>query len=250
MCYAAVMNTFPVPKHKLIGHRGIAGLRPENTYCSFNLVAGLGLNWFEFDILLTKDQQWVVIHDEELERTTNGHGLVKDHTLAELTQIEAGLKFDPPYPGQKIPSLLGTLQLAKKLQLFSNIEVKGATANPEQHANLLCSFLTEHADLAEGNVIISSFSLPCLIAIRAIMPTIPISYLVEQFSADTIEVVKRYQFDSINCDAQKMDLQSLKASQQQHIPVFLYTVNDPGTAKFWLQQGITGLFTDRPDLLR
>lgn len=239
----------PAPKHKLIGHRGIAGLRPENTYCSFFLAAELGLSWIEFDVVLTKDQQWVVIHDDDLSRTTNGQGLVRQHTAKELSQLEAGLWFTPPYPGQNIPTLIGTLEMARKLQLFCNIEIKGAEHDPELHAQLICQLLTKHAALTQGNTIISSFNLPCLIAIRKILSATPIGYLVESFNVDTIAIAKQYNFNSINCDVKTISLESLKAAIAAKIPVFLYTVNDPTTAKFWLQNGISGLFTDRADLL-
>lgn len=250
ICYAAVMDTFLITKHKLIGHRGVAGLRPENTYCSFNLVAGLGLSWFEFDVQLTKDNQWIVIHDETLDRTTNGHGLVRNKTLQQLSHLEAGVKFSPPYPGQKIPTLLGTLELAQTLQLFCNIEIKGATSDPAKHAKLMCSFLTNKIDLAKNRVLLSSFSLPCLIALRKLMPKLPIGYLIDKFSADTIAITQYYKFTSIHCDVKTMQLEFLKACQIAKIPVFLYTINDLDIAKFWIKHGIAGIFSDRPDLLR
>ena len=250
ICYANIMhNKLPAPKHKLIGHRGIAGLRPENTYCSFFLAAELGLNWIEFDVFLTKDQKWVVIHDDDLARTTNGYGLVRQRTLDEISELEAGLWFNPPYPSQKIPTLVGTLEMAHKLQLVCNIEIKGAEVNPELHAKLMCQLLTQHATLANNHVLISSFSLPCLIEVRTINPTIPLGYLVESFSSDTIAITKRYNFNSINCDAEKFSLELLKTAIDAQIPVFLYTVNDPVVAKFWLDNGVSGLFTDRADLL-
>jgi len=244
------MNTaFNVPKHKLIGHRGVAGLRPENTYCSFAYAAELGLNWIEFDVLLTLDEKWVVMHDDTVDRTTNGHGLVRDMTLAELESLEAGLWFIPPYPGQKIPSLSGTLDLSQQLSLFCNIEIKGADHTPEQHAQLITRFLSQQPGIDLTKIMLSSFTLPCLIKIRELMPIVQIGYLVNEFAANTIAIAQLYKFTSINCDVKKMTVENLTAATQAQLPVCLYTVNDQETAKFWINKGIAGLFTDRADLL-
>jgi glycerophosphoryl diester phosphodiesterase len=244
------MNTaFNVPKHKLIGHRGVAGLRPENTYCSFAYAAALDLNWIEFDILLTSDEKWVVMHDDTVDRTTNGHGMVRDMTLEELEKLEAGLWFVPPYPGQKVPTLSGTMDLAQQLGLFCNIEIKGADCTPEQHALLITQFLLQHPGIDLSKIMLSSFTLACLIKIRELLPLIQIGYLVEEFAANTITIAQLYNFSCINCDVKKMTSENLTAATAAKLPVFLYTINEPITAKFWLSKGIAGVFTDRPDLL-
>lgn len=242
-------NIFHTSNNKLIGHRGVAGLRPENTYCSFAYAADLGLQSIEFDTLLTLDEKWVVIHDDTLDRTTNGSGLVRTKLLKELETLEAGLWFSPPYPNQKIPTLIGVLKQAKKLNLFSNIEIKGAENTPELHAKLITELLSDNKTFDLANLMLSSFTLPCLIKIRQLMPKIQIGYLIEQFAADTIDIAKRYQFTSINCDVKKITEANLTAAICADLPVFLYTVNDPDTAKFWISKGAAALFTDRPDLL-
>jgi len=248
--YAVLMNTtFNVPKHKLIGHRGVAGLRPENTYCSFVYASELDLDWIEFDTLLTLDEKWVVMHDDTVDRTTNGYGLVRDMTLQELEKLEAGLWFLPPYPGQKIPTLAGTLDMARQLNLFCNIEIKGADHTPEHHALLITQFLLDHSEVDLSKIMLSSFTLPCLIKIRELMPLIQIGYLIEEFAANTITIAQLYNFSCINCNVKKMTSENLAAATAARIPVFLYTINEPVIAKFWLSKGIAGIFTDRADLL-
>ncbi len=248
--YAVQMNTaFNVPKHKLIGHRGVAGLRPENTYCSFEYAAYVGLEWIEFDVLLTLDDKWVVMHDDSIDRTTNGHGLVRDMTLQELEKLEAGLWFTPPYVNQKVPTLAGTLELARKHNLFCNIEIKGADYTPERQAFLITQFLLQDPTLDLSRIMLSSFTLPCLIKIRELMPLIQIGYLIDEFADDTVDITRLYNFSSINCDVKKMTSENLRAATAAKLPVFLYTINEPIVAKFWLGKGIAGLFTDRADLL-
>jgi glycerophosphoryl diester phosphodiesterase len=238
----------PTPKHGLIGHRGTAGLRPENTCCSFEHAAKLGLNWIEFDVQLSKDLGWVVIHDAELNRTTNGTGLVNEHAFAELIKLDAGAWFNPPYPQQTVPSLLSTLQLAAKLKLCCNVEIKGAAPEPELHATQILNFIQQHQALLQ-NALFSSFDLACLILLRKATPQLPIGYLVDDFNSDTIEICKQYNFQTINCDVGRFTEANLQAAQQAEIPLLLYTVNEPATAELWLRRGVYAVFTDLPDLL-
>src|ERR1051326_665563 len=84
----------------VVGHRGAMGHSPENTMASFERGLELGADWIELDVHLSRDGCLMVIHDETLDRTTNGHGLVQDYTLAELKQLDAGA-------GQQIPTQIG-----------------------------------------------------------------------------------------------------------------------------------------------
>src|SRR5438105_301115 len=103
----------------VIGHRGAMGHCPENTMASFERALELGADWIELDVHLSRDSELIVIHDETLERTTNGHGLVCDHTLAELEQLDAG-------NGQRIPTLGEVLDWAGRMNSVVDIEIKNA----------------------------------------------------------------------------------------------------------------------------
>ncbi|NWJ48969.1 MAG: hypothetical protein HXX08_24170 [Chloroflexi bacterium] len=135
------------------GHRGARGYAPENTMPSFIKAHECGADTIEFDVHLTKDKRCVIIHDEELERTTDGHGLVQDYTWAELSKLDAGSWFDrksqatlealakkegkfadpnyipPPIPtqsfaGTRLPLLEETLEWAKAVGIGASIEIK------------------------------------------------------------------------------------------------------------------------------
>lgn len=239
----------PAPKFKLIGHRGTAGLRPENTLCSFTHAAELGLNWIEFDVQLTSDNQWAVMHDETIDRTTNGHGKICDYTLAELSQFEAGLWYQPTYPKQAIPTLLDTVKLAAKLNLQMNIEIKGATDQPQKYADKMASFLAQYANLFASLPLVSSFDTEAIIALRKLLPNLPIAYLIDNFTEETIAIAQQHNFTSINCNVKTITEQDLALATKNQIPVLLYTVNEPALAKLWLERGVTAIFTDRPDKL-
>ena len=91
---------------KVLGHRGCAGLEPENTILAFKRAIDLGVDLIEFDVRMTKDKKLIVIHDEKLDRTTNGIGFVKDFNFAEIRKFDAG-------KGEKIPSLEETINFLK-----------------------------------------------------------------------------------------------------------------------------------------
>jgi glycerophosphoryl diester phosphodiesterase len=95
-----------------VGHRGARGHAPENTMASFKRGVELGATVVETDVHLTRDGQVVLIHDETVDRTTNGKGFVKDQTLAELKALDAGSWFDPKFAGERIPTLTELLEWA------------------------------------------------------------------------------------------------------------------------------------------
>ena len=111
---------------KVIAHRGSKGTHPENTLAAFAEAIVVGADGIELDVHLTKDRQLVVIHDETVARTSNGHGEVEKLTLAALQAFDAGSWFAPEFAGERIPSLQEVLDLlvAKEFRGLLNIEVK------------------------------------------------------------------------------------------------------------------------------
>src|SRR5918911_3997990 len=110
----------------VVGHRGAMGHCPENTPASFERGLELGADWIELDVHLSRDGALVVIHDETVDRTTNGHGAVRDHTLAELEALDAGSWFGADYAGQRIPTLDEVLTWARRRDTIVDIEIKNA----------------------------------------------------------------------------------------------------------------------------
>lgn len=101
------------PGPYVIGHRGAAGYAPENTMVSFERGVALRSDAIELDIHPTSDGELVVIHDPTIERTTNGHGLVSAHSLAQLKELDAGSWFDPSFRDCRIPTLVEVLEWAR-----------------------------------------------------------------------------------------------------------------------------------------
>src|ERR1700681_4503232 len=110
----------------VVGHRGAMGHRPENTLASFEHALELGADWIELDVHLTRDGALAVIHDESVDRTTDGHGLVRDHSLLELKLLDAGAWFGPGFVGERVPTLDEVLEFARARNTVVDIEIKNA----------------------------------------------------------------------------------------------------------------------------
>lgn len=138
-----------------IAHRGFKGSYPENTMLAFRKAVEIGADGIEFDVHLTKDKELVIIHDETLERTTDGKGLVKDKSLDELKKLNASKSY-PNYEIQRIPTLREYFEFAKDLDLITNIELKTSIITYETIEKKVYDLIKEY-NLKE-KIIISSFN--------------------------------------------------------------------------------------------
>ncbi len=142
---------------KIIGHRGACGYAPENTLKSIKTAADMGCTWVELDVKLTKDDVAIIFHDDELDRTTNGSGLVMNATYEEIKQLEAGSWFADSFAGIKIPTLEETLELLIDLDLGLNLEIKPCAGREIVTAEAALDILSRYWDETD-KLLISSFS--------------------------------------------------------------------------------------------
>src|SRR5579863_1834901 len=109
---------------EIFAHRGNSGEAPENTLAAFRQVAGVGADGVEFDVQLSRDGVPVVIHDETVDRTTDGKGAVAGLTLAQLQVLDAGKWFGAAFAGERIPTLEAVLEVFRGASIRVNIELK------------------------------------------------------------------------------------------------------------------------------
>ena len=153
----------------VLGHRGAMGYAPENTMASFELGWELGSDMLELDVHLSRDNELIVMHDGDVSRTTDGDGRIKDMTLDEIKQLDAGVTYDTRFKGQKVPVLQEVLQWAKgRIPLI--IEVKGDPHPAPGIEEILVSMIEQHQMSDEVAVI--SFHHPVVKRIKEINPTI------------------------------------------------------------------------------
>lgn len=243
-------SLIPKPNFGIIGHRGICAYAPENTLPSFALAKEMGVNWVEFDVQLTRCGQWVIMHDEAVDRTTNGHGLVSELSLEDIRALDAGSWFDARFKDTTIPTLNELLAKLHDWEVKPNIEVKGDFTRSEALADAFTEYMETHYPDMYAQPLVSSFSLPLLIRLRENLPLLPLGYLVEAPQADSLDIFNRYGFNTFHASADDTTDKQIQTIVDSGAPLLMYTVNDKNKATHLFEQGVTAVFSDSPDKLK
>lgn len=230
-----------LPLPRWFAHRGGGSLAPENTLAGIRLAARLGYKAVEFDVMLSGDGTPVLIHDETLERTTNGSGRVGETPDTHLFSLDAG-------HGERIPRFVEAAALCRELGLLANVEIKPATGFEQPTAEVVARLTAELWQGAPVQPLISSFSLAALAIARDLAPAIARGVLFEAVPADWLAEINRLQAFSLHCDAALLPDEVLAEARARAIPVLCYTVNTEKRAKKLFDRGVSALFTDRLDL--
>lgn len=241
------MLPFDLPK--VIGHRGACAYAPENTLASFRKAAEQGARWVEFDVRLTRDGDLVVMHDETLNRTTNGKGRVLAQDGAALARLDAGAWFSPAFAGERVPTLAETIALLAELNLGADIEIKTAPAEAPATAAALARILDAHWPQAAPPPLVSSFEVAALEAMKALAPQWPRGALMQKLEGEWWRLLDRLDATVFILDHRPLSEKSVAAARQGGRPVLCYTVNDPNRARDLFAWGVAAVFTDKPDVI-
>ena len=214
----------------IIGHRGAAGMAPENTLYGFQCALDEHVDAVEFDIQRI-DDELVVIHDDTVDRTTDGNGAVTDFSFERLRQLDAG-------DGERIPTLREVLELIPAT-VAVNVELKG-TNTASAAADLLRQY--DHQQL------VSSFDHGELRQFVAEGSGIPVAPLFGRWREDGLEVAAALKAHAVNVSDRIAIPQRVADILNAGFACYVFTVNDVQRANDLKEMGVTGIFTDRPDL--
>src|SRR5260370_1823168 len=164
-------------------HRGGSGPAPENPMGAFRRAVELGAIFIETDLQLSRDARFVAIHDETLQRTTNGEGPVHEWTLAELRELDAGSWFGGEFIGERVPTLEEILRFARETDVIFYLELKPCAPWGAEHA--LVAALRDAGEAAR--TVVLSFDAPTLAAVRRLDPTLMTGLLAQVPHANLIE---------------------------------------------------------------
>lgn len=235
----------------VIAHRGASAYCPENTMTAFERAVELDADMIELDVVLSKDGVPVIFHDAKLNKHTNGKGFVGKRTLRELKTLDAGAWFSSEFAGQQIPTLEEVLEFASG-RIALNIEIKKQKIALEPgEVEQKCLQLVRSFDM-ERHVLLSSFNYEALARLKKMNPRIPLALLYDRSQSDQMlphELVHKYQVDAFNCSYRELKNDRLKSLKNHHIPSFIYTVNQESKMRKLIDMGVTGIFTNKPDLL-
>lgn len=235
----------PVPD-EVQAHRGASALAPENTIAAFRAAAEQGAKWVELDVALLADDTLVVIHDDSVDRTTNGTGGLGAITWAEAEKLDAGSWFDARYAGEKIPTLDQTIAALGEVGLGANIEIK----QHEHHKSLDLLVSSVQAAIRkrgpDTRIMISSFDPECLKAMYKLEPDLEMAMLWEVVPTDWVEQLAAIPATTVHLDYKALSIGFLEEATKRSIKVRVWTCNDPlELASFW-NAGLTGVISDNP----
>lgn len=230
---------------KIYAHRGYSAKYPENTLAAFYAAANLPIDGVEFDVHLTKDQQVVVIHDESINRTSNGTGFVKDMTLQELREFDYGSWFSEEFVGMEIPTLGEVLNVFRDTNLRVNIELKSDIFVYQGLEELVLREVKQQGMIDQ--VVISSFDHEVVARVAKLAPNVENAAL---FVNSILEIAK-YQ-EQIPAKALHVYLPSavrrpVREAIEQGSIVRVYTVNEVEHAALIMNSGVDAIFTDEPE---
>lgn len=234
---------------QLIAHRGASGIAPENTIVAFKKARLLGASMVEFDVMLTKDNVPVVIHDENVKRTTNAKGLVNSFTLEELQQLDAGRWFAKKYAGETIPTFKAVLEALQELELQANVEIKPLTGTEAETVAMVLADINQYWSQSKPPLLISSFDYQVLEMVRTFAPEQPLGLLMDKWQEDWLEKARAINSIAIHCNYKLLTTKRVKAIKDEGFLLLAYTVNRVRRANKLLNLGVDALFTDYPDLL-
>jgi glycerophosphoryl diester phosphodiesterase len=239
-----------------MGHRGAAKLAPENTLAGFRVAQEHGMG-FELDVTLCASGEVVVIHDDTLDRTTDGKGAVTGILLTDLKGLDAGAHFSEGFAGEPVPTLDEVLEeFGGKVTI--NIEIK--TMDPPGPLAKAVVALVEKHDLVE-QVILTSFDPTILEEVRLANPAIIRGQIYCDFKTSELPWIKKFLLRNLLLNAKsKPDMLMVGKSmvnpayvKRQHergYRIFVWTVNEPSEMEGLISMGVDGIITDRPDLLK
>jgi glycerophosphoryl diester phosphodiesterase len=229
-----------------IAHRGASGRFPENTIRAFAAAIEAGAQMCELDVQRSRDGAVVVIHDDTVDRTTDGRGAVSAMTLYELKRLDAGVRFGNHFKGERIPMLDEVFALTDG-RCGLNIEIKSDGVERE-FCHLVCRTITSHGALATAMV--SSFDWNALAIVRDFEPRIRIGLLASRSPLRLLNAAFEMSAESINPKVDIVTEELCVAAHKRNLNVYTWTVDEPAQMRQLIALGVEGIMTNYPERLR
>jgi glycerophosphoryl diester phosphodiesterase len=239
-----------LPRPTIFAHRGSSAYAPENTIAAFELAIKQNSDAIELDVKLSLDQNIIVIHDQTLDRTTDGKGNIKDYTITALKEFDAGIKFDEAFRGERIPTLSDVFEAVGR-KIFINIELTNYTSPLDSLPEKIAETVKFHS--LENQVLFSSFNPIGLLRIQRILPNIPIGLLALPGKSGAWArsfLGRLIPYQAIHPEVTDTTYQLIHNFHRLGYRIHTYTVNQIDKMRQLFQWKIDGIFTDDPLLAK
>ncbi len=232
---------------KVMAHRGYSGKYPENTMLAFEEAAKTGADGIELDVQLTKDGQVVVIHDERIDRTTDGSGWVKDYTYEELKKFNAARVKGDQFGFQPIPSFEEYCAWVKNQSLFTNVELKTSIIYYPEIEEKTIALIRKYG--LEDRIIFSSFNHLSILKMKELAPEIPCGALVGDRGLKYAGFYcERFGFEFYHPDFATLTEEDVKECKAHGVGINAWTVNGMEGLEKLVEWDCEGIITNYPDV--
>ncbi len=226
-----------------IAHRGAANFAPENTQSAFQKALELGADFLECDVHLSKDGELIIMHDDKVDRTTNGTGYVKNFTLAELKKLDAGKKFHASFAGEQIMTLDELIdEFYGKVGLL--IEIKKPTMYPGIEEKVV-ALLSEYKNL--NGIIIQSFDIESMRRMNTLLPEVEVALLMQPtiYNLSPQKIIDLTSFATyINFNVSYVNKRVINQIHNQGGKVLVWSTKNQGRVDRAYQYDVDGIITD------
>ncbi|WP_392432654.1 glycerophosphodiester phosphodiesterase [Yersinia sp. HM-2024] len=237
------------PYPTIAAHRGGGSLAPENTLAAIDVGARHGHKMIEFDAKLSQDGQIFLLHDDTLERTSNGWGMAGDLPWETLIQLDAGDWYSTAFRGERLPLLSEVASRCGQYGMAANIEIKPTTGTetPTGRAIALAARLLWQGQATPP--LLSSFSYEALVAAQQAVPELPRGLLLDKWDDNWQAMTRELDCVSLHINHKQLTVERVALLKAAGLRILVYTVNQPARAQELLSWGVDCVCTDRIDLI-
>jgi glycerophosphoryl diester phosphodiesterase len=237
----------------VIAHRGASGTAPENTLAAFRRAAEIGAGFIETDLQLSRDARLVALHDDTLDRTTNGSGPAAAKTLDELRTLDAGAWFRGSRPdgargkfaGERIPTIEEILTFGRERDLGLYLEIKAPGASGAEHAVVGAVRAANEV----GRTVVLSFDAGVIERVRKYEPLLMTGFLFSKRMPDAVARAIGVGARQLLPRADRVTPELLAEAHENDLKVVAWTVNNPSQMKRLMSEGVDGIITNYPEEL-
>lgn len=234
------------PYARVFAHRCGGALAPENTLAGVDVARSLGCG-VEFDVMLSADGTPFLMHDETVDRTTDGCGEMSRCADAYLRGLDAGRWFDQRFAGERVPLLTDLARACIDAHMGVNLEIKPATGFEADTARIAASAASALWQGCSPPPLLSSFSELALEVAAEVAPRLPRGWLVDRLPHDWRERCHRLGVRAVHADSRFLDRAQVAMLRQAGLWIVVYTENDPLRARTLFEWGVDCVITDHPD---
>lgn len=233
---------------KNYAHRGFSSKYPENTMLAFEKAIEVGAHGIEFDVQVTKDGKLVIIHDETIDRTSNGKGKVKDFTYEELLKFDFSVNYNEQEEPQRIPLLSEYFELVKDIDIISNIELKNSVYEYEGIEEKVYDLVGQYK--LKNKVIISSFNHESIMRMKAIDESIECGFLIDSWMLNPGKYTKYNGIECFHPSAYSLTKEKVQEIQSHGVKVNVWLGKEPFDYRKLVHMGVDGLISNDPDIVK